>query len=136
MLYIAKGFAPLSVVENPWLWRLFLQWDGKVQFLRRKARIKEHILAMLISTMDKIVLLHLVSCAHVYVPFDLWMSHCGFDTFFIVMNFMHDKCVAWHVTVVIFKVADIFGVAIAMVIKFEGANLNMLATTLKSMVKY
>lgn len=82
----------------------------------------------------------------------LWMSRCGFDTFYLVVDFVDGEWVPRHITVSIFKVADIFGVALVEVVRWllnefgltdqvftyvkdENVNLNMLATTLKFVVK-
>jgi hypothetical protein len=82
----------------------------------RKALMRVRILAMLIRIMDIFVLPLLASSAIIFVIFDLWMSWCGFDVFFLVVNSVDDECVPWNVTVGIFKVADTSRVALAEVI--------------------
>lgn len=101
---------------------------------------------------NRFVLPLLASCVIVFVTCDLWMSQCGFDTCFLVVNFVDDEWILWHVMVSDFKVANTSRVALAMVVKRllsefgffdrvlayvkdEGANLNTMATALKFAVK-
>lgn len=83
----------------------------------RKALMREHILAMLTRIMDIFVLPLLANSAIILVIFDLWMSWCGFDVIFLVVNFVDDECVPQDVTIGIFKVADMSRMALAEVIK-------------------
>lgn len=107
---------------------------------------------MVTCTMDIYVFPLLASCTNVSITYDLWMSQCGFHTFHLVANLVDDGWIPRHVTVGIFKVADTSRVALAKVVKRfveefglieqamghvknEGTNMNMLATTLKYVVK-
>jgi len=46
------------------------------------------------------------------VTFDLWMSCGGFDTFALVVTYINSKWEPCHITISIFEVHEIFGVAI------------------------
>ena len=82
----------------------------------------------------------------------LWMSRCGINTFCLVVDFVDGEWVPQHLIVGIFKVSDMFGVALVEVVKWllsefgltyqvltyakdDNINLNMLATNLKFVVK-
>jgi len=45
------------------------------------------------------------------------MSHVIFDTFALVLNFIDDYCVFHHVTIGLFEVPNIFGVALSEIVK-------------------
>ena len=111
-------------METPWLAELLLWHDSKVQFPTRKGLTREHIPTMLTRTMDKTFLHVLMSCVSVSVTFDLWMSWCRFDTFYLVVHFVNDEWVSRHVMVGIFKVADTCGVALAEVSNGFSENLG------------
>ncbi len=42
-------------------------------------------------------------CVTSIATFDLWMSKTSFDTFMLVINFIDDDWVPWHVTVGLFE---------------------------------
>jgi hypothetical protein len=139
-------------METPWLRGLFLRHDSKVQFPTRKGLMREHIPTMLTRNMDKTLLHVLMSCVTISVTSDLWMSWCGFDTFYLVVHFVNDEWVSRHGMVGIFKVVDTSGVALAEVVKWvlrefrltdevlayvkdEGANMNTLAISMRSIIE-
>ena len=59
----------------------------------------------------------ITSCATASITFDLWMSRAGFDTFALVVNFIHDCWEPRHVTVGLFEAHDTSGVALVELIK-------------------
>ena len=117
VLFIAKGYETLAVVESLWLRRLVMRRDPKVKFPTRKALVHEHIPALLAKTMERYVLPAIASCATASITFDLWMSRAGFDTFALVVNFIDDCWEPRHVTVGLFEAHDTSGVAIAEIVK-------------------
>jgi hypothetical protein len=64
--------------------------------------------------MESHVLLALTKATTVIAMFDLWMSHGGFDTFFLVVNYINRQWISCHVIIRIFEVHDIVGVAMAL----------------------
>jgi hypothetical protein len=52
MLFVAKGYEVLSMMECPWLHRLVMRQNGKIHFPTRKQLVKDHIPPMLAKTMD------------------------------------------------------------------------------------
>ena len=103
VLFIAKGYESLSIVESAWLRRLMMRRDPKVVCPSRKQLVREHIPAMLEKTMDRFVLPLINSCQTASITFDLWMSRTGWDTFALVVNFIDDCWVPRHVTVGLFE---------------------------------
>lgn len=147
------GYKTLPTVEKSWLWRLVMCHDPCINFPSRKALVQEHILAMLEHTMDMYVRPTIASCATAIITFDHWMSRCGYNTL------LHGCEIYWwvffltprHVTIGLFEVADTTSAALAKsvkpllksfglinkilaYVKDEGANLNTLAITLRSVV--
>ena len=53
VLFIAKGYESLSIVESAWLRKLMMRRDPKVVCPSRKQLVREHIPAMLTKTMDR-----------------------------------------------------------------------------------
>ena len=41
VLLVAKGWLLLSVIENPWMWRLILMYDSRMAFQSTKQLVKE-----------------------------------------------------------------------------------------------
>jgi hypothetical protein len=58
---------------------------------------------MLAKVMKMHVLLAIAQCATTTTTFDLWMSKIGFDTFVLVINFIYDDWVPYHVIVRLFE---------------------------------
>lgn len=65
----------------------------------------------------QICLALLASSAIILVTFDMWMSRCGFKTFFLVVKIVDDEWFPWDIMVGIFEVVDSSRVALAEVIK-------------------
>ncbi len=53
------------------------------------------------------------TCSIVNITFDLWMLPGGFDTIAPIVNFINDFWKVFHVTIGLFEVANIIGVALA-----------------------
>jgi len=53
------------------------------------------------------------TCSTVNITFDLWMLPSGFDTFVLVLNFINDLWIVFHVTIGLFEVANIIWVVLA-----------------------
>ena len=117
VLFIAKGYESLSIVESAWLRRLMMRRDPKVVCPSRKQLVREHIPAMLTKTMDRYALPLISSCQTASITFDLWMSRTGWDTFALVVNFIDDCWVPCHVTVGLFEAQDTSGSALAEIVK-------------------
>jgi hypothetical protein len=113
MLFVAKGYEVLSMVECPWLHHLVMRQNGKVCFHTRKQLVKNHIPPMLAKTMDCYVFPILVQCDTIVVPFDMWMLRMDFDTFALIMNFLNWEWVPCHVTIGLFEAPNTSGVALA-----------------------
>ncbi len=101
--------------------------------------------------MDHHVFLTFVETITMIVTFDLWMSCGGLDTFALVVNYINNKWEPCHITINIFEVHEIFGVAMDLwlkdllahfdlchkvitCVKNEGANLNTLINALTNIV--
>jgi hypothetical protein len=79
--------------------------------------MNEIILNMVNKTMDCYVLLALVEVIIVIATFDLWMSCEGFDTFALVVNYIHSKWEPCHITIGIFEVHETSIVAMVLRLK-------------------
>jgi hypothetical protein len=69
---------------------------------------------MVNKTMESHVLLALVEATTIIAMFDLWMSHGGFDTFSLVVNYINRQWISCHVIVRIFEIYEIVGVSMAL----------------------
>lgn len=70
VLYLAKRYRPLTIVENAWLRRLVICQYPRVVFLSRK-QLFEHVFSDRVAkTMEKYVLPSLVGCVTTTTPFD------------------------------------------------------------------
>jgi hypothetical protein len=118
VLFVAKGYEVLSMMECPWLHPLVMRQNGKVHFPTQKQLVKDCILLMLAKTMDCYVFPTLAQCDIVIVTFDLWMSRTSFDTFALVVNFLNWEWVPCHVTIGLFEALDTSGVALAKIVYF------------------
>jgi hypothetical protein len=65
------------------------------------------------TTREKYVLPALASCITRITSLNLWMSCVGHDTFAMVVSFLNDYGEPNHVTMGIFEVRNIIGVAMA-----------------------
>jgi hypothetical protein len=74
ILYITKGYRPLSSIENVWLRRLVLCQCGPITFLSKQKFSNEVILSMVNKTMECHVLPTFVDVITVTTTFDLWTS--------------------------------------------------------------
>jgi hypothetical protein len=106
VLYITKGYQPLSSIENPWLRHLILHQCGHVKFPTRHQLVNEMLPNVVEITMENYVLHALASCITCTTSFDLWMSHTGHDTFAIIVSFLNDSWEPNHVTMGIFEVQN------------------------------
>jgi hypothetical protein len=68
VLYVTKGYQPLSFVENPWLWHLVLQQYGHLQFSSR-CQIVIEVLPIMVENQG--ALLHNLSPFHYALPLKL-----------------------------------------------------------------
>ncbi len=59
----------------------------------------------------------LSSCVTISDTFDLWMNQSGFDTFSLVVNFIHDAWVFKHVIIRIFETPNFASVTLAKIVK-------------------
>jgi len=59
--------------------------------------------------MESHVFCALSEATTIIVMFDLWMSHSGFDTFVLVVNYINKQWISCHVIVRIFEVHEIVG---------------------------
>jgi hypothetical protein len=73
MLFVAKRYEILFMVECPLLCCLVMKQNGKIHFPTRKQLVKNHIPLMLAKIMDYYVLPTLAQCDTTTVTFDLWM---------------------------------------------------------------
>ena len=71
VLLIAKGYHPLSSVENIWLRRFALHRDPRVVFPSRGTITEEMLPAMLEQTLARVVRPHLEACSTMTATFDL-----------------------------------------------------------------
>jgi hypothetical protein len=86
---IIKGYMPLSIVERAWLKQMVLRLYGQIQFPSHKKLVHEHLRALLHKTMEIYMFPAIGQCATMTTTFDLWMSRLGYDTFALVINFIH-----------------------------------------------
>ncbi len=91
VLYICKGYIPLSTCKNVWFSKLVLHQNLHVLFLSQLSLVEEVLRAMVKKTMDHHVLPNLALTTMDYVSFDLWMFHGKDDTFVLVINFLNDN---------------------------------------------
>jgi len=64
--------------------------------------------------MESYVLCAFTKTTTIATMFDLWISHGGFDTFSLVVNYINRQRISCQVTVRFFEVHEIVGVAIAL----------------------
>jgi hypothetical protein len=116
ILYIIKGYQPLSYIENVWLRRLALCQCGLVIPSRRQFSNKV-ILSMVKKTMEHHFFPTLANAIVVRTTFDLWMSQGSFDKFVMVVNYINKKWEPCHVIMGIFGVHETLKVVIIVQLK-------------------
>jgi len=89
LVFVAKGYMPIFVVENQWLKHLGMCQNPIVVFPNLKQMVQHTIHSLVAKTMDQYVMPALDSCVIANVSFDLWMSRSGHDTFALVINFIN-----------------------------------------------
>jgi hypothetical protein len=57
--------------------------------------------------------------------FDLWMSHEGFDTFALVVNYIHNNWELCNITISIFKVHETLGTTMVLQVKDLFAHFDL-----------
>jgi hypothetical protein len=67
--------------------------------------------------MESHVFRALVKATTIIAMFDLWMSHGGFDTIVLVVNYINKQWVPCHVIIGIFEDHEIARVAMALQLK-------------------
>jgi hypothetical protein len=123
--FVAKGYMPISVVENQWLRRMVLHQNPRIVFPNRKQVVQRVVPKLVTKTMEKIVMPTLESCITT-TSFDLWMSKCGHDTFALVINFINSHWVPCHVTMGLFETTNTSGVVMAAHVKELLSSYNLL----------
>jgi hypothetical protein len=68
---------------------------------------------MVKKTIKSHVLHALAKATTIFAMFDVWMSHRGFDTFALVVNYSNKQWVPCHVIVEIFEVHETIGATMA-----------------------
>jgi hypothetical protein len=89
LLFLAKSYMPISIVENQWLRHMVLCQNPQIVFPNQKQVVQHAILELVAKTMEKFVILVLESCITTSTSFDLWMSTSRHDTFALVINFIN-----------------------------------------------
>jgi hypothetical protein len=72
---------------------------------------------MVNKTMESHVFLALTKATTIIAIFDLWMSHGGFDTIVLVVNYINKQWVPCHVIVGIVEVHETTRVAMVLQLK-------------------
>jgi hypothetical protein len=107
---------------------------------------------MFVKVMEKYVLPTIAKCATTIASFNLWMSRFGCHNFALVINFIDDPWVPYHVTIALFEAQGTSNVVLTIqvesflievnltnkiitYIKDEGGSLNTLAIVLTSIVQ-
>jgi hypothetical protein len=116
LMFVAKGYMPIFVVENQWLRFMVLCQNPEIVFPNMKQMVQHAIPKLVVKTMEKIVMPTLESYLTTS-SFDLWMSRFGHDTFVFVINFINSHWVPCHVTVGLFEATNTFGVTMVAQVK-------------------
>ncbi len=80
---------------------------------------------MINKTMEHHALHALIKVILMTTTFDLWMSHEGFDTFALVVNYIHNKWELCHITINIFKVQETLGTTMVLQLKDLFAHFDL-----------
>jgi len=73
---------------------------------------------MLAKVMKMHMLLTITQCVIATTTFDLWMSKTNFDMFVLVISFINDDWVAYHVIVRLFEALYTFGATLVEQMKY------------------
>jgi len=119
---------------------------------RYKKKFSNELLPKLVEKNTQLyVLLTLIECHFAIASFDLWMSKVRHDIFALVIYFLGDDWKPKHITFGLFELIDSIRQTLAknlielldsyalrtkiiVYVKDEGSSLNMMTTTLKSIV--
>jgi hypothetical protein len=94
-----------------WLQHFGSMACGHLQFPSHHQMAIEMFPNVVDKTKENCVIPTLASCITCTCSFDLWMSHVNFDTFDIIVSFINASWVPCHVTIEIFEVNNVTGVA-------------------------
>lgn len=89
VFFNVKAYMLLSTVESPWLRQNGIASLCQIQFLFNKQLIHEHLCVLLHKTMEVYMFPTIGQCTTLTTTFDLWMSRLRYDTFVLVINFIH-----------------------------------------------
>jgi hypothetical protein len=126
LLFVAKGYMLIFVVENHWLRRMVLCQNPQIVFPNWKQLVQCVIPKLVAKTMENFVMLVLESSITSTTSIDLWMSKFGHDTFALVINFINSHQVPCHVTMGLFEVLDTSKVAMVAQMKELLSSYNLL----------
>lgn len=73
ILWLAKSYAPLLSIEDPWFRQMIRCLDPQIKF-RNRRQLRQTMLPAFVKTSDDAVLESLAQAVAVAVCFDLWMS--------------------------------------------------------------
>jgi hypothetical protein len=68
---------------------------------------------MLVKEMERYVLLAIAQCTIATTSFDPWMFKIGFNTFALVIKFINEDWVPYHVIVGLFEILNTYGTTLA-----------------------
>jgi hypothetical protein len=71
LLFVAKAYMHVSIIENLWLKWLVMHQNPQVRFSNNNQMVQHAIPSLVLKTMDKYVLPSLDSCVMVTTSFDL-----------------------------------------------------------------
>jgi hypothetical protein len=69
--------------------------------------MKEHIIQMLMKTMEMYVLIAFAICQIMNIMFKLGLSRISFDTFTLMVNFLDNRCAFQHIMIELFEALKI-----------------------------
>ncbi len=98
LLFIAKAYMPIFIIENQWLRCLVMYQNPQIVFLNHKQMVQHAIPLLVAKTMEQYVIPTLDSCVTT-TSFDLWMSKFGHVTFVFLINFINSLWVPCHVKI-------------------------------------
>jgi hypothetical protein len=101
-----KELVPLSFVETPIFKKLLWRQNPRLNFLLKQMFKHDIVLRIIEMTKERFVSPSLMSCNICTIPFDLWMSRGGVDTFVHIVHFLNDNWEPCHVTIEFFKTID------------------------------
>ncbi len=80
---------------------------------------------MINKTMERHALCAFIKVILMTTTFDLWMSHEGFDTFALVVNYIHNNWELCNITISIFKVHETLGTTMVLQVKDLFAHFDL-----------